>query len=157
MRTESRLEGPADDFSSGRTAVLSSKMREAMAKVMAAAKARRERRATAPATTRGRLKAALSPSRWRAGAGRWLPGRMQAGGMVVVREAVVAPAAVDAALVAEALVRLAPAASRAALYGTEVTLRLDDERLAEVFRLALDQTAKERPTNRLVKIIVTPA
>jgi hypothetical protein len=133
-------------------------MHEAMAKVMAAARARRERRATAPVTARGRLKAALSPARWRAGAGRWLPARVETGGMVVVQEHVPAKlAAADAALVAEALVQLAPAASRAALYGTEVTVRLDDQRLAEVFRAALEQTAKERPTNRLVKIVVAGA
>lgn len=148
MRYESQLE-PEPSVAKG--AVLSGKMREAMAKVMAAAKARRERRATAPTTTRGRIKAALSPSRWRAGAGRWFPARMQPGGMVVV-QASRAPAA-DAALVAEALVQLAPAAFRAALYGTEVTLRVEDERMAEVFRLALEQTADERPTNRLVKIV----
>lgn len=148
MRSESQFE---PDPSIGKGAALSGKMREAMAKVVAAAKARRERRATAPTTTRGRIRAAFSPSRWRAGAGHWLPARMRSGGMVVMQSSR-APAA-DAALVADALVQLAPAAFRAALYGTEVTLRVEDERTAEVFRLALERTAGERPTNRLVKIV----
>jgi len=157
MRTESRIEIP--DGSSGKAAVLSVKMREAMAKVVAAARARSAaRRAAGPATARGRLKAALSPARWRAGAGRWLPAGIRAGGMVVIQESVPAQTSeAEAALAAEVLVRLAPATSRAALYGKPVTIRLDDERLADVFRAALARTAVDRPTDRLVQIVVTDA
>jgi hypothetical protein len=60
----------------------------------------------------------------------------------------------EAAIVADALTRLPPAIGRAAIYGEPVTVRVADRRSAEVFRLALQKTAAERVTDRLVRIVV---
>jgi hypothetical protein len=153
MRTETTIEVSHKE-PNARTAILGAKMREAMAKVMAAAKVRRER-SGAHATARGRLKDALSPARWRAGAGRWLPARMRAGAAIVLSDSVSSRAIeAEAQMVAEALVRLAPAVGRAAVYGEAVTVRVADRRAAEVFRLALARTAAERTSDRLVRIVV---
>jgi len=153
MRTETTIEIPHKE-SSVKAAILGARMREAMAKVVAAAKVRRERSGT-HATARGRLKAAFSPARWRAGAGRWLPARMRAGAAIVLTDSVSSRAIeAEAQMVAEALVRLAPAVGRAAVYGEAVTVRVTDRRAAEVFRMALARTASERRSDRLVRIVV---
>lgn len=153
MRTETTNQ-MSEDRSSVRAVVLGARMREAMAKMVAAAKARRAR-ATGHATARGRLKAALSPARWRAGAGRWLPasiGRPDAA--IVLSDSSSRAIEAEGQIVAEALVRLAPAVGRAAVYGEPVIVRVADRRTAEVFRLALQRTCAERASDRLVRIVV---
>lgn len=140
----------SSDFPDARPAVLSARVREAMAMMMAAARARRANRSTA----RGRLKAALSPASWRAGARRWLP--MRADAAVVLPDSAASRAAIEAEakMIAEALVKLSPAVSRAALYGLPVTVNAGDVRTAEVFRAALARTAANRSTDRLVCVTV---
>ena len=136
-------------------ALIGRKVRMAMARMMAAAKHPRASAAgTAP--PHGRIKAALSPSRWRAGARRWWPSAIRAGGAVVLPDSAASRAAVEAEakIVAEALLRLAPAMFRAALYGLPVSVKAPDARTADVFRAALLHNAAERPTNRLVKVVV---
>jgi hypothetical protein len=152
VRTETTNE-IATTESEAKAAVLSAKMREAMAKMVAAAKARRAR-AGGYATERGRLKAAFSPARWRAGAGRWLPARMRMDAAVVLSDTSPRAIEAEAAIVADALMRLLPAMGRAAVYGQPVTVRVADRRAAEVFRLALQKTSAERATDRLVRIVV---
>jgi hypothetical protein len=151
VRTETTNQITTDE-SEAKAALLRVKMREAMAKMVAAAKARRAR--TGHANGRGRLKAALSPARWRAGAGRWLPARMRADAAVVLSDTSPRAIEAEAAIVADALMRLPPAMGRAAVYGEPVTIRVPDRRAAEVFRLALQKTSAERVTDRLVRIVV---
>lgn len=153
MRTETTNK-ISTQISGAKAAMLSVKMREAMAKMVAAAKARRGR-AGGHATARGRIREALSPARWRAGAGRWLPARMRADAAIVLSDSSSRAIEAEAAIVAEALVRLAPAVGRAAVYGGPVTVKVGDRRAAEVFRLALARSASERATDRLVRIVVT--
>ena len=153
MRTDTVLNTSSRE-SNAKGIFLGDKMRAAMAKMVAAAKAPRSR--TAPANARGRLKAALSPSRWRDGARRWLPVRMQNDVAVVLPDSA-ATRAVEAKLVAEALQLLAPAISRAALYGKPVTVNVADPHIAEVYRAALVRTASQRSTDRLVSVTVTAA
>jgi hypothetical protein len=141
----------ATDESGAKAAVLSAKMREAMAKMVAAAKARRARDYP---SGRGRLKAAFSPARWRAGAGRWLPTRMRAGAAVVLSDTSPRAIEAEAAIISDALLRLAPATGRAAVYGEPVTVRVGDRRTAEVFRLALQKASAVRATDRLVQIVI---
>jgi hypothetical protein len=149
MRAKNIQELPAD-LSVARSAMLSAKVREAMAKMMAAAKARRVKHTTA----RGRIKAAFSPSIWRAGARRWLP--LRAGQAVVLPDSAASRAAVEAEakMIADALIRLSPAISRAAVYGLPVTVKAGDVRTAEVFRAALVHTSAARSSDRLVRIVV---
>jgi hypothetical protein len=129
-------------------------MRAAMAKMVAAAKAR-QARTRGYATGRGRLKAALSPARWRAGADRWLPARRRADVAIVLSDSSSRAIEAEAEIVADALKRLAPAVGRAALYGEPVTVKVADRRAAEVFRLALVRSASERSTDRLVRVVVS--
>ena len=150
MRTDTSIKTPARD-SNAKTVFLGVRMRAAMAKMVAAAKAPRAR-ATSPATARGRLKAALSPARWRDGARRWLPARRRDDVAVVLPDSA-ATRAVEAKLVADALQLLAPAISRAALYGKPVTVRVADGHTAEVYRAALVHTASQRSTDRLVSVV----
>ncbi len=60
----------------------------------------------------------------------------------------------SATLVALAMDRLTPALVRASIIGLPVTVEAPDERTAEVFRAALEQTRTARPTDRLVEIVV---
>ena len=60
----------------------------------------------------------------------------------------------SATLVALAMDRLTPALVRASIIGLPVTVEVPDERTAEVFRAALEQTRAARPTDRLVEIVV---
>ncbi len=141
--------------SNAKTIFLGDKMRAAMAKMMAAAKAPRAR-SVAPANTRGRLKAALNPARWRDGARRWLPSRIQDNVAVVLPDSA-ATRAIEAQMVAKALGCLAPAISRAALYGRPVTVQVTDNHTAEVYRAALVHTASQRSTDRLISVMVAAA
>lgn len=153
MRTETTNE-ISSEASGAKAAVLSVRMREAMARMVAAAKARRAR-AGGHGPARGRLKAALSPARWRAGAGRWLPARMRADAAVVRSDSSMRAIEAEAALVADALMQLPPAMGRAAVYGEPVTVKVADRRAAEVFRMALQRTADQRITDRLVRIVLS--
>ena len=150
MRTDTLIETSARD-SNAKTVFLSVKMRAAMAKMVAAAKAPRGR-VSGPANARGRLKAALSPARWRDGARRWLPVRRRDDVAVVLPDSAATRSA-EAQLVAEALQSLAPAISRAALYGKPVTVTVADHHTAEVYRAALVRTASQRSTDRLVSVV----
>jgi hypothetical protein len=59
-----------------------------------------------------------------------------------------------AEIVARALDSLAPAATRAAVHGRPVTVTVENEDTAQVFRAALDLTAVNRPTDGLIDIRV---
>lgn len=59
----------------------------------------------------------------------------------------------QAALVALALMRLSPACARVAVTGLPHTVTVPDAYTAEIFRAAIAQSAKERPSDRLVKIV----
>lgn len=59
-------------------------------------------------------------------------------------------------LVAFAINALGPASYRAAVFGTPVTVRVEDEATAEVMRAAVQLSCRERPTNRLIEIAVKP-
>jgi hypothetical protein len=149
MRIEDTQE-ISSDLTQVRSVVLSAKVREAMAKMMAVAKSRRIK----PTTDRGRFKAAFSPSNWRAGARRWLP--LRADRAIVLPDSAASRAVLEAEakMVADALVRLGPAISRAAVYGLPVTVKAGDPRTAEVFRAALTHTATCRASDRLVRVVV---
>jgi hypothetical protein len=74
---------------------------------------------------------------------------------------VAAPAPSDAArdpveLVSLALETLAPATYRAGVFGTPVTVTVDDEATADIFRAALARSVEARPTNRLIRVTVRP-
>lgn len=154
MRSDTVLDtSPRDP--NAKAVFLGDKMRAAMAKMVAAAKAPRPRTAK-PAQTRGRLKAALNPARWRDGARRWLPAGMRQDVAVVLPDSVATRAA-EAQMIAEALGCLAPAISRAALYGKPVTVQVVDHHTAEVYRAALARTASQRSTDRLVTVTVAAA
>lgn len=60
----------------------------------------------------------------------------------------------QAALVALALMRLSPACARVAVTGLPHTVTVPDAYTAEIFRAAIAQSAKERASDRLVKIVV---
>ncbi len=60
----------------------------------------------------------------------------------------------NASLVALALTRLSPACSRVAVTGLPLTVTVPDLRTAEVFRAALIESAKQRASDRLVRIVV---
>lgn len=64
------------------------------------------------------------------------------------------PYAGRAEIVARALGPLASATTRAAVHGRPVTVTVDDEDTAQVFRAALDLTAADRPTDGLINIRV---
>jgi len=53
-----------------------------------------------------------------------------------------------------AIDRLGPAAVRACASGVAVCVRAPDEATAAVFRAALDETARRRSTDRLIRIVV---
>ena len=154
MKTDTVLSTSTRD-SNAKPLFLGDKMRAAMAKMMAAAKAPRPR-AGSPANARGRLKAALNPARWRDGARRWLPARIQDNVAVVLPDSA-ATRAIEAQMVAKALGSLAPAISRAAMYGLPVTVKVADNHTAEVYRAALVHTASQRSTDRLVSVTVAAA
>jgi hypothetical protein len=59
----------------------------------------------------------------------------------------------SATLVALAMDKLTPALLRASIIGVPVTVEVADERTAEVFRDALAQTCRGRPTDRLVEVV----
>jgi hypothetical protein len=74
---------------------------------------------------------------------------------------VAAPAPSDAVrdpveLVSLALETLAPATYRAGVFGTPVTVTVDDEATADIFRAALARSVEARPTNRLIRVTVRP-
>jgi len=50
--------------------------------------------------------------------------------------------------------RLGPATIRTATNGKTQTVAVDDERIARIFRAALDEMQKTRRTDRLVDIVV---
>lgn len=50
--------------------------------------------------------------------------------------------------------RLGPATIRTATNGKAQTVSVDDERIARIFRAALDEMQKTRRTDRLVDIVV---
>ncbi|HXE17013.1 MAG TPA: hypothetical protein VN632_07275 [Stellaceae bacterium] len=52
---------------------------------------------------------------------------------------------------------LAPALSRANTTGKKVTVTVPDERTAEIFRAALDQSRHVRATDRLIDIVIAEA
>ena len=156
MRAESEIRTTASSGPDGGTAaILSEKMRAAMAKVMAAAKAAKARREQGRRVdARSRFKAALSPMRWRSRAGRWLPARF-AEAAIVLPDPPFRVIGAEAELIANALACLAPAIGRAAVYGTPVTVKVADRHTADVYRAALSRS--ERPTDRLVRIVVADA
>ena len=151
MRTDTVLDTSAHE-SNAKPLFLGDKMRAAMAKMVAAAKAPHPQ-ISSPAKARGRLKAALNPARWRDGARRWLPASMRQDVAVVLPDSAATRAA-EAQLIAEALGCLAPAISRAALYGRPVTVKVADNYTAEVYRAVLVRTASQRSTDRLVSVTV---
>ena len=57
-------------------------------------------------------------------------------------------------LVAFAINALGPASYRAAIFGTPVLIRVEDEATAEVMRAAVKLSCVERPTNHLIRIAV---
>lgn len=59
-----------------------------------------------------------------------------------------------AALVALALMRLSPACARVAVTGLPHTITVPDAYTAEVFRAAIVESAKQRASDRLVRIVV---
>ena len=154
MKTDTVLSTSTRD-SNAKPLFLGDKMRAAMAKMVAVAKAPRPQ-TNSPTQGRGRLKAALNPARWRDGARRWLPARIQDNVAVVLPDSA-ATRAVEAQMVAKALCCLAPAISRAALYGKPVTVQVADNHTAEVYRAALVHTAEQRSTDRLVSVTVAAA
>jgi hypothetical protein len=154
VRTDTVLNTSSRE-SNAKVVFLGDKMRAAMAKMVAAAKAPRAR-AAKPAKARGRIKAALNPARWRDGARRWLPVSMRQDVAVVLPDSAATRAA-EAKLLAEALQCLAPAISRAALYGKPVTVNVANPHTAEVYRAALVHTALQRSTDRLVSVAVAAA
>ncbi|HTI86979.1 MAG TPA: hypothetical protein VL966_10275 [Alphaproteobacteria bacterium] len=150
MRTDSETQS-SESADGALGAKVSEKMKAAMARMLAAAKARRANRKP----FRGELRAALSPTRWRHRAGNWLPSSFGDKTAFVLPDP--SPRAVDseAQLVADALTRLAPAIGRAAVYGTPVKVTVPDDHTADVFREALSRT--DRPTDRLVQVVVANA
>ena len=154
MRTDTVLNTSARE-SNAKPLFLGDKMRAAMAKMVAVAKAPHPQ-INSPAKARGRLKAALNPARWRDGARRWLPAGMRQDVAVVLPDSA-ATRAIEAQMVAKALGCLAPAISRAAMYGLPVTVKVADHHTAEVYRAALVHTAEQRSTDRLVSVTVAAA
>lgn len=59
-------------------------------------------------------------------------------------------------LVTMALQRLSPACVRVAVSGVPVTVTVPDDHSAEVFRAALAASARERASDKLVRIAVAP-
>lgn len=57
-------------------------------------------------------------------------------------------------LVSLAINRLGPASYRAAIFGTPVTIAVEDEATAEVLRAAVQMSCAERPTNHLIQVVV---
>lgn len=53
--------------------------------------------------------------------------------------------------------RLGPATIRTATNGKAQTVAVDDERIARIFRAALDEMQKTRRTDRLVDVVVAAA
>lgn len=62
----------------------------------------------------------------------------------------------QAALVALALTRLSPACARVAVTGLPLTVTVPDVFTAEVFRAAIAESGKQRPSDLLVRIAVAP-
>jgi hypothetical protein len=60
------------------------------------------------------------------------------------------------AMIRLAIDRVGPASVRAVWLGTPVRVPVPDERVAAVFRSALDQSRRQRPTDRLVEITTDP-
>lgn len=67
-------------------------------------------------------------------------------------EASITPALDPIALTIVAVNRLGPATMRAVSSGMPVTVAAPDARTAEIFRAALSQMGKSRPTDRLVSV-----
>jgi hypothetical protein len=63
----------------------------------------------------------------------------------------------DIDLVVLAVDRLGPASLRAAAVGKPVEVVVPDERIATVFRAALEETRLRRPTDRLISLVVRGA
>lgn len=59
------------------------------------------------------------------------------------------------ALTVMAVDRLGPARLRTAFHGVPVTVAAPDHETAEIFRAALSQLAKDRPTDRLISVELT--
>ena len=60
----------------------------------------------------------------------------------------------QAAMVSLALIRLSPACVRSAVTGTPQIVTVPNLETAEVFRAALAESAKQRASDRLIKIVV---
>ena len=76
----------------------------------------------------------------------WLPGR---------KLVVPAPAQPDPVKIAVlAMESLGRASMRASFTGIEVKVAVPDDATAAIFRAALSETARNRPTDRLVRVIV---
>jgi hypothetical protein len=95
------------------------------------------------------MRAVVRARRARRRGGAWralLPGRAVA--------PVAAPAPDPVQLVMLAIERLAPATFRSATLGQPVEVVVPDAATAAVFRAALARTGAQRPTDRLLKIVV---
>ncbi|MFM2128846.1 MAG: hypothetical protein RL477_392 [Pseudomonadota bacterium] len=73
------------------------------------------------------------------------------------RLSVVEPAPSDRGIDAVHLAALAinaigPASFRAAVFGTQVTIKVDDEATARALRAAVELSSRERPTNALIHV-----
>jgi len=126
-----------------KSVVIRQKMKSAFAKVLLAARAR----GTAKEKAQQAL-AALSEFSWADGVER----------QTLIRETVIQvlpqPGIDRAELVALAMLRLSPACVRAAVTGVPQTITVPDAETAEVFRAALALSAKERPSDQLIRIVV---
>ncbi len=79
--------------------------------------------------------------------------RLERGGSAPSEAAGVAGSAIDpVALTILALDRIGAARLRTAFHGVPVTVAAPDERIAEIFRAVLSETAKLRPTDRLISV-----
>ena len=123
--------------------VIRQKMKSAFAKVVLAARAR----GTAKEKAQQAL-AALSEFGWIDGMDR------RALAPVASTPVVVQHGPDRTALVAFTLTRLSPASVRAAVTGMPQVIVVPDADMAEVFRAALAQSAKDRPSDRLIQIVL---
>jgi hypothetical protein len=64
------------------------------------------------------------------------------------------PAPDPVSLAVFAIDQVGPAAVRACAYGMEVRITAADEATAAVIRAALAETARRRPTDRLIKVLI---
>jgi hypothetical protein len=127
------------DVTENKSVVIRQKMKSAFAKVLLAARAR----GTAKEKAQQAL-AALAEFGFVDGYDRQPETQIDPNALI----------ADQAALVALALMRLSPACARVAVTGLPHVVTVPDAYTAEVFRAAIAQSAKERPSDRLVRIVV---